>query len=60
MRLLQPSTCDWLSFTAFPSIPAIVVMDWLLEGAGSRLWHGSDFHDINIYSAWRSAQSKQW
>jgi hypothetical protein len=48
---------QWRSFTAFPSILAIAVVNWLpLEGQPKS--HETVFNDINIYSRGYASESK--
>ena len=42
---------QWRTFTAFPSILAIIVIKLTTRfGAGKSLCHRTNFHDINFYS----------
>jgi hypothetical protein len=52
---------QWRSFTAFPSILAIAVVGCATPLGEQPLWHGRDFHAINIYK-WDGLQSqkKEW
>ena len=50
---------QWRSFTAFPSILAIAVVNCAAHREDSRECHGSEFHDINIYSGAVPCKSKR-
>jgi len=41
---------QWRNFTAFPSILAIAVVNCAASRFRQPVSHGTDFHDINIYS----------
>ena len=48
---------QWRSFTAFPSILAIAVVNYAAPSKKQPLCHGTIFHDINIYS-WAGSRSQ--